>query len=386
MAVRPVPLLAARAVLQRGVSGRLRVWSRRRGSTSGAGQGVVRVSKEDRPLADALVIRQRLAAVCAISERSPGLLPSEVVRSFSRCWLHADALAKTILHRNGSLEASSVIAVINVRKAADELRSSLQQARRVVRGDARAVAAVAAAARQLPSSEDRASFNEHARALFDRLGSVEARLKRFVEGRPVVQVEDDVAVVASFDFAHTAGSVLDSDRWCPAPGSRSIGADATYKRPGCSDYLIIRARKDHQIQYSGPPRIIARGFGDASVDVVAVDADGRARAACGLAPIQVGVLACTRLVEAEDDVLLDVVLPATHRLARQLGAKVVAAAQGPWPDHLPFSPGTYKAPKGSTSLTLDDLDAEESDEEESSDESEAEALPVRPSWGSAWKS
>ena len=36
---------------------------------------------------------------------------------------------------------------------------------------------------------------------------------------------------------------------------------------------------------------------------------------------------------AEDDVLLDVVLPATHRLARQLGAKVVAAAQGPWPDH-----------------------------------------------------
>ena len=142
---------------------------------------------------------------------------------------------------------------------------------------------------------------------------------------------------------------------------------------------MIRARKDHQIQYSGPPRIIARGFGDASVDVVAVDADGRARAACGLAPIQVGVLACTRLVEAEDDVLLDVVLPATHRLARQLGAKVVAAAQGPWPDHLPFSPGTYKAPKGSTSLTLDDLDAEESDEEESSDESEAEALPVRPS-------
>ena len=122
------------------------------------------------------------------------------------------------------------------------------------------------------------------------------------------------------------------------------------------------------------------------MDVVAVDADGRARAACGLAPIQVGVLACTRLVEAEDDVLLDVVLPATHRLARQLGAKVVAAAQGPWPDHLPFSPGTYKAPKGSTSLTLDDLDAEESDEEESSDESEAEALPVRPSWGSAWKS
>jgi hypothetical protein len=334
-------------------------------------------SKEDRPLADALVIRQRLAAVCAISERSPGLLPSEVVRSFSRCWLHADALAKTILHRNGSLEASSVIAVINVRKAADELRSSLQQARRVVRGDARAVAAVAAAARQLPSSEDRASFNEHARALFDRLGSVEARLKRLVEGRPVVQVEDDVAVVASFDFAHTAGSVLDSDRWCPAPGSRSIGADATYKRPGCSDYLIIRARKDHQIQYSGPPRIIARGFGDASVDVVAVDADGRARAACGLAPIQVGVLACTRLVEAEDDVLLDVVLPATHRLAQQLGAKVVAAAQGPWPDHLPFSPGTYKAPKGSTSLTLDDLDAEESDEE-SSDESDEEALPVRP--------
>ena len=111
------------------------------------------------------------------------------------------------------------------------------------------------------------------------------------------------------------------------------------------------------------------------MDVVAVDADGRARAACGLAPIQVGVLACTRLVEAEDDVLLDVVLPATHRLARQLGAKVVAAAQGPWPDHLPFSPGTYKAPKGSTSLTLDDLDAEESDEEESSDESEAEAFP-----------
>ena len=54
-------------------------------------------SKEDRPLADALVIRQRLAAVCAISERSPGLLPSEVVRSFSRCWLHADQLAKTIL-------------------------------------------------------------------------------------------------------------------------------------------------------------------------------------------------------------------------------------------------------------------------------------------------
>ena len=127
-------------------------------------------SKEDRPLADALVIRQRLAAVCAISERSPGLLPSEVVRSFSRCWLHADQLAKTILNRNGSSRGVFRHRGDKRRKAADELRSSLQQARRVVRGDARAVAAVAAAARQLPSSEDRASFNEHARALFDRIG------------------------------------------------------------------------------------------------------------------------------------------------------------------------------------------------------------------------
>ena len=170
MAVRPVPLLAGARCCKgslRATAGvveatRLDEWLSRR--------LLVSPRRKTALLADALVIRQRLAAVCAISERSPGLLPSEVVRSFSRCWLHADALAKTILHRNGSLEASSVIAVINVRKAADELRSSLQQARRVVRGDARAVAAVAAAARQLPSSEDRASFNEHARALFDRIG------------------------------------------------------------------------------------------------------------------------------------------------------------------------------------------------------------------------
>ena len=120
-------------------------------------------SKEDRPLADALVIRQRLAAVCAISERSPGLLPSEVVRSFSKCWLHADQLAKTILNRNGS---GGVFRHRGDKRAEGGGRVMIftpAGARRVVRGDARAVAAVAAAARQLPSSEDRAS-SQRARA------------------------------------------------------------------------------------------------------------------------------------------------------------------------------------------------------------------------------
>ena len=336
-------------------------------------------ASEDRPLADALVIRQRLAAVCAISERSPGLLPAHVTQAFGKCWQGADGLAKTILSGSGALEASQVLALINVRRAADVLRQALAQARRVVRGDAGAVRAVAAAARKLPSPEDRASFNEHARALFDRLGSVEARLKRLVGTKPVVEAADDEKVVASFDFAHTSGSVRDSDRWCPAVHSRAIGANATLTRPGRRTRVVVRARRDGQLQWGRPPRIVARGFGEASVDVVAVDAFGKVRAACGLAPVAVGVLACTRLVEAEDDVLLDVVLPATHRLARQLGARVVAAAQGVWDENLPFSPAPPGkrafAPKGTTALALDDLDADESEDE--SDESEDEE-PVAP--------
>ena len=207
-----------------------------------------------------------------------GSAASEVVRSFSKCWLHADALAKTILNRNGSL--GSVFRHRGDQRAEGGGRTgSSPSKRRAVRGDARAVAAVAAAARQLPRPRTGPLQRARPSARFDRLGSVEARLKRLVEGRPVVQVEDDVAVVASFDFAHTAGSVLDSDRWCPAPGSRSIGRDATYKRPGCADYLIIRARKDHQIQ-TGPPRIIARAFGDArSMSWPSMPMGGRGRRA-----------------------------------------------------------------------------------------------------------